>query len=388
MGLHVGEAARRNGDYYGPTLNRAARIMSAGHGGQVLLSAAAAALVVDELPQGSTLRDLGEHRLKDLGRTERVFQLVHADLLVSFPPLVTLSRRAHQVPDQPSSFVGRAAELKEIGERLEDESVRLLTLTGPGGIGKTRLALRAAADQVDRFEDGVLFVDLSTIRDSESVLAAIARTIGLSDTPDEPLLGELARQLRQQHVLLVLHNFEQVTAAAPTMAQLLHECPQLNLLVTSREALHVREEHLFAVPPLSLPSTARGPALASDSRTTTPALSARSVCAWTASRSRSSSQRPGSTSFPRKPYVTGWGAGCSCFAAGRGTCPRGNRRFATRSSGATSCSNRPSNGCSSCSPSFLASRLKRSRLSPVASMAPTGRESTRWRNSALSWTRA
>src|SRR5919204_5519189 len=260
MALHVGEAARRNGDFFGPTLNRAARIMSAGHGGQVLLSAAAAALVGDALPKGSTLRDLGEHRLKDLGRAERVFQLVHPSLPVDFPPLVTPSRRTGDLPDQPSAFVGRVAELDEIAARLRDESVCLVTLTGPGGIGKTRLAIRAAADQIDLFENGVVFVDLSAIRDSESVLAAIARSIGLTDTPDEPLLGALTRHLREQRVLLVLDNFEQVSAAAPTMAQLVQECPRLKLLVTSREALHVRGEHLFPVPPLSLPSGARGPA--------------------------------------------------------------------------------------------------------------------------------
>ena len=257
MALHVGEAARRNGDYYGPTLNRTSRVMSAGHGGQVLLSAAAAALVMDQLPEGSTLRDLGEHRLKDLGRPERVFQLVHPTLPTSFPPLVTLTRRTSHLPGEPSVFVGRAAELKEIGERLEDESVRLLTLTGPGGIGKTRLALRAAADQSDRFEDGALFVDLSAARDGAALLAAIARALGLSDTRDEPLLDELTDELREQRLLLILDNFEQVTASAPTAAQLLSGCPGLTLLVTSREALHVRGEHLFAVTPLSLPSTAR-----------------------------------------------------------------------------------------------------------------------------------
>jgi len=256
MALHVGEAARRNGDYYGPTLNRAARVMSAGHGGQVLLSAAAAALVVDQLPEGSALRDLGEQRLKDLGRPERVFQLVHPDLPASFPPLVTLSHRTSELPGEPSAFVGRAGELKKIRERLEDESVRLLTLTGPGGIGKTRLALHAAADQVDSFEDGAVFVDLSAARDSTSMLAAIARRLGLHETR-EPLLDELARELREQRLLLILDNFEQVTASAPTAAQLLLGCPRLKLLVTSREALHVRGEHLFAVPPLSLPSPAR-----------------------------------------------------------------------------------------------------------------------------------
>jgi predicted ATPase/class 3 adenylate cyclase len=257
MGLHAGEAATREGDYYGPTLNRAARIMSAGHGGQVLLSAAAAALAIDQLPNGSSLRDLGEYPLKGLGRAERVFQLAHPGLPADFPPLVTAARRPSQLPDQPSAFVGRDAELKEMGERLEDESVRLLTLTGPGGIGKTRLALRAAADEVDRFEDGVFFVDLSPIRDTASALAAIARAIGMSDTGDESLFDELGGRLREQRVLLLLDNFEQVTAAAPTVARLLHDCRRLKLLVTSREALRVRGEHLFAVPPLSLPSAAR-----------------------------------------------------------------------------------------------------------------------------------
>jgi predicted ATPase/class 3 adenylate cyclase len=258
MGLHAGEAATREGDYFGPTLNRAARIMSAGHGGQVLLSAAAAALVVDELPSASTLRDLGEYQLKGLGRAERVFQLVHPGLEAGFPPLATLSGRPSELPEQPSAFVGRGVELKEIRERLEDESVRLLTLTGPGGIGKTRLALRAAADEFDHFEDGVFLVDLSTVRDSGSVPGAIARAIGLSDPRDESLLDELKERLREQRVLLILDNFEHVTAAAPSVAQLLLDCSRLTLLVTSREALHVHGEHLFAVPPLSLPSIAPG----------------------------------------------------------------------------------------------------------------------------------
>jgi predicted ATPase/class 3 adenylate cyclase len=260
MGIHSGEAATREGDYFGPTLNRAARIMSAGHGGQVLLSAAAAALVVDELPAGCALRDLGEHQLKGLGRAERVFQLLHPDLEASFPPLATLSRPRAELPEQPSAFVGRDAELEEIRERVEDESVRLLTLTGPGGIGKTRLALRAAADEIDRFEDGVFFVDLSSVRDSGAVLGAIAHAIGVSDTRDESRLDELRERLREQRALLILDNFEHVTAAAPTAMQLLPDCPGLKVLATSREALHVQGEHLFAVPPLSLPT---GPGQAS-----------------------------------------------------------------------------------------------------------------------------
>jgi predicted ATPase/class 3 adenylate cyclase len=256
MGLHSGEAQTRTGDYFGPTVNRAARIMAVGHGGQVLLSAAAAALVIDQLPDGAALLDLGEHRLKDLERPEHVFQLVHPGLARDFPPLATLDRRPNNLPTQASTFVGRDAELTEIRKRLEDETVRLLTLTGPGGTGKTRLALRVAADQIDRFDDGVFLVDLSAVRDIESMLAVIARAIGASETNGQSLLEELKRQLRHHRELLVFDNFEQVMAAAPTAVELLQDCPGLELLVTSREALHVRGEHLFSVPPLSLPKAA------------------------------------------------------------------------------------------------------------------------------------
>jgi predicted ATPase/class 3 adenylate cyclase len=259
MGLHSGQAEARAEDYFGPAVIRAARIMAVGHGGQVLLSAAAAALVIDQLPDGATLFDLGEHRLKDLGRPERVFQLVHPRLATDFPPLATLNRRPNNLPIQISTFVGRDAELEKIRKRLEDEAVRLLTLTGAGGTGKTHLALQVAADQIDGFDDGVFFVDLSAVRDTESVLASIARAIGLSEAGDQSLLEDLKRQLRHQRMLLVLDNFEQVTDAAPTAVELLRDCPGLRLLVTSREALHVRGEHLFFVPPLSLPGVAPGP---------------------------------------------------------------------------------------------------------------------------------
>jgi predicted ATPase/class 3 adenylate cyclase len=252
MGLHSGVAETRARDYFGPTVIRTARLMAVGHGGQVLLSEAAAALIVDQLPDAATLRDLGEHRLKDLGRPERVFQLVHPGLVSDFPPLKTPTR-ASNLPAQASAFVGRVAELEEIDGRLGDEAVRMLTLVGPGGTGKTRLALRAAAQHADRFEDGVFFIDLSTVRDTESVLTAIASAVGLNETTGESLLAELTRELHEQRALLVLDNFEQVTAAATTMVQLLQGCPGLRLLVTSREALHVRDEHVLWVPPLSLP---------------------------------------------------------------------------------------------------------------------------------------
>ena len=257
MGLHAGEAATRSSDYFGPAVNRAARIMAAGHGGQVLLSSAAAGLVTERLPDGAGLRDLGVHRLKDLGRPERLFQLLHPDLADGFPPLATLDRHPNNLPTQTSSFVGREAELEAIGSRLEDEAVRLLTLTGPGGAGKTRLALRAAADQVDRFEDGAFFVDLAAVRAAEDVPAGIARAVGLREATGQAPLEELKQRLGHQHVLLVLDNFEQVTAAAPLTVELLEDCQRLKLLVTSREALRVRPEYLYPVPPLSLPGTTR-----------------------------------------------------------------------------------------------------------------------------------
>jgi predicted ATPase/class 3 adenylate cyclase len=260
MGLHAGAAEARGEDYYGPTLNRAARLMAGAHGGQVLLSTAAAALVMDDLPDGATLRDLGEHRLKDLGRPERVYQLVHPHLLSDFPPLATLSARPNNLPVQPLTFVGREFESREIKRRLGEDSVRLLTLTGPGGTGKTQLALRAAAEQIDRFDDGAFFVDLSTVRDTDSALAAIARAIGLKEASDQSLFEKLTSELRDQRVLLLLDNFEQVTVAAPTASQLLRDCPGLKELVTSREALRVSGEHLFPVPPLGLPdATVRHP---------------------------------------------------------------------------------------------------------------------------------
>ena len=253
MGLHAGVAETRGRDYYGPTVNRTARLMAVAHGGQVLLSASAAALAAGDLPEGAGLRDLGEHRLKDLARPERVFELVHPDIVGRFPPLATRTGHRGALPRQASTFVGRKPELEQIHERLTDDRVRVLTLVGPGGTGKTRLALQAAGDQVDEFEDGAVFVDLSTTDDTESVLRAIAQAIGLAETGGQPLLIELTRQLHEQRTLLILDNFEQVTAAADAVAQLLQGCPGLQLLVTSREPLHLRDEHLISVPPLSLP---------------------------------------------------------------------------------------------------------------------------------------
>ncbi|HET9346077.1 MAG TPA: adenylate/guanylate cyclase domain-containing protein [Candidatus Limnocylindrales bacterium] len=263
VGIHTGEAESRGGDFFGPAVNRTARIMSAGHGGQVLLSDATAAVVRGALTQGAALRDLGEHRLKDLGRPQRLFQVTHPALPAEFAPLQTLDLRPNNLPTETSVFVGREAEIQAIRARLDDKDVRLVTLTGPGGSGKTRLAIRAAADQIDRVTDGVYFVELLTATDSDAVLALVATALGLGDVAERSPLDELRRHLRALEVLIVLDNFEQVTVAAPTLVELLADCPGLKLLVTSRQALRVRGEHVLSVPPMSLP-TASGTQKADD----------------------------------------------------------------------------------------------------------------------------
>jgi predicted ATPase/class 3 adenylate cyclase len=253
MGLHIGESQERGGDYYGTAVNRAARLMSAANGGQVLLSAAVADMVADNLPDGVSLRDLGEQRLKDLQHPEHIFQLVHPELPADFPAIASLNRLPNNLPSQPTVFVGRQAELGEINNLLVADKVRLLTLIGPGGMGKTRLALQSGAEMFDRFVDGTYFIDLAPIRDPNSVLAIIARTIGLSESSNGSMLDDIKDQLREKTMLLLLDNFEQVTSAAVQVAEILQFCPRLKLLITSREALRVRGEHLYPVPPLGLP---------------------------------------------------------------------------------------------------------------------------------------
>ncbi len=257
MGMHCGQAEQRAGDFFGPTVNRTARIMAAGHGGQVLLSASAGALATEQLPAGASLLDLGEHHLKDLGRPEHLFQLLHPDLPSQFPPLVTARPSGTDLPSRVAELVGRQDEIAQITARLENGSVRLLTLVGPGGTGKTTLAIRVAGDLAPGFPDGVTFVDLSSCRDTNAVLVAVARAAGLGEIIERPLQDELIDRLRDRQTLLVLDNLEQVTEAARVVARLLSECPRLTVLATSREALHVRAEQVFPVPPLTLPPEGR-----------------------------------------------------------------------------------------------------------------------------------
>lgn len=252
VGVHTGEAQSRSGDYFGPTLNRAARIMAAGHGGQVLVSGAAA--VTDSmLPEGASLRDLGSHRLKDLSAPEHLFQLTHPDIPGDFADLLTIDARPNNLPRQTTEFLGRVDEIAAIQVMLESAGTRLLTLFGPGGAGKTRLALQVAAEQVDRFRDGVYFVDLSAERDTRAAFEAVVRTLDLPVSGDGDPLEVLKMRLRDRQMLLVLDNFEQLMPAAAAVNELLQSCPELQIVVTSRETLRIRAERVFPVPPLSMP---------------------------------------------------------------------------------------------------------------------------------------
>jgi predicted ATPase/class 3 adenylate cyclase/DNA-binding CsgD family transcriptional regulator len=262
MGLHTGEPQQTANGYVGLDVHRAARIMSAGHGGQVLLSQTTCSLVEQDLPEDVHLRDLGEHRLKDLGRPMHLFQLVISDLPADFPPLHTLESFPNNLPVQPTPFLGREHEGAAIAALLRREGVRLVTLTGPGGTGKTRLALQVAADVSELFSSGVFFVNLAPISDPALVVPTIAKTLAIREGSGQSLLERLTEELRQRQLLLLLDNFEQVVSSAEQVAALLTACPRLKVLVTSREVLHVRAEYEFPVPPLAFPDPDHLPDLA------------------------------------------------------------------------------------------------------------------------------
>ena len=261
MALHTGAAQSRDGDYFGPTLNRVARILSSGYGGQVLLSTVLHELVRDALPVGVIVQDLGEHALKDLLRPERVFQLNIPDLPGDFPALKSLSRHTHNLPMQPTPFVGREQEVASVCEQLRRPEVRLLTLTGPGGMGKTRLGLQVAAELADQYPDGVFLVPLAPVSDPELVAPAIIQTLGISELSGHDPLTLLKGAIKDKQLLLLLDNFEQVVAAAALMAELLAACPKIKILVTSQVVLRLQAEREFAIPPLSVPNPKRLPDL-------------------------------------------------------------------------------------------------------------------------------
>jgi predicted ATPase/class 3 adenylate cyclase len=261
MALHTGVAEQRAGDYFGAPLNRIARLCAAGHGGQVLLSRASWELLADHLPPELELGDLGVHQLKDLSRPEHIYQLLAPDLPAEFPRLRTLDLQPNNLPAQPTMLLGREHDVWTIGDLLRRDDVRLLTLTGPGGTGKTRLAIQLGAELLDRFPDGVWFIDLAPIRDQELVMTTIAHTLGVKEVGGRPLIEELKNFLHSKQLLLVLDNFEQVVDAAPQVAGLLAAASQLKVLVTSRVTLHVRGEKEYAVPPLPIPDPKQPPML-------------------------------------------------------------------------------------------------------------------------------
>ncbi|MCB9176112.1 MAG: tetratricopeptide repeat protein [Caldilineae bacterium] len=252
--LHTGMADERDGDYFGQHLNRCARLLDAGHGQQILLSRVTQSLLGDALPEGLTLRDLGRHRLRDLSEPEQVFQVVHAALPDDFPPLRSLDGQPNNLPQVANRLIGRATELEAIARLLD--STRLVTLTGAGGSGKTRLALQVAADRLDPYPDGVWLVELAALDDGRLILDAIAGAIGLREAPGQPLLESLVERIGDGRVLLLLDNCEHlIDACAALVQQLLQRCPGLSCLSTSREGLRIGGELLYPVPPLSLPET-------------------------------------------------------------------------------------------------------------------------------------
>ncbi len=256
IALHTAEAQLRDQvNYFGPAVNRCARLRAAAHGGQVVLSETTRDLAADRLPDGAELADLGVHRLRDLGRPEHVFGLVHPDLPVEFPPLRSLGTLSNNLPTELTSFVGRSAELAEVGELLEQ--VRLLTLTGAGGCGKTRLALQAAAGAMDGHLDGVWWVELARLEDAALVPASVIGAIGVRELPGRGALKTLVAYLRVRRVLLILDNCEHVLAACRELADgLLRACPSLTVLATSRAPLGLPGETAWRVPSMSLPADA------------------------------------------------------------------------------------------------------------------------------------
>lgn len=262
VALHSGATEERDGDYFGPPLNRVARLLAAGYGGQILLSQATYELVRDRLPEGVGLTDLGEHRLKDLARPERLYQVTAPDLLADFPPLKTLDARPGNLPAPLTSLVGRETERAAVGDLLLSQAVRLVCLTGPGGTGKTRLALAVAQDLIEHpspvgsprpFADGVFFVSLALVDDPNLVASTITRTLNLREEPGRPPLDTLLDTLRGKSMLLVLDNLEQVMAAASLITALLTACATLRILATSREVLGLSGAYTFEVAPLAAP---------------------------------------------------------------------------------------------------------------------------------------
>ncbi len=253
MALHTGQAERRDGDYFGAVLSRTARLLAAGHGGQTLLSEVSAVHLSGILPPDVRLRSLGRHRFKDLAQAQEVLELLAPNLPSVFPALRSLEFFPNNLPAQLTSFIGRDAEMA--AARTQLASSRLLTVTGMGGSGKTRLALQAAADALEDYPDGVWLVELAALSDPELVVQEVAGVLGVREEAEKKLLQTLRDTLRPQAALLILDNCEHVVdAAARLVDALLKSCPKLSVLATSREALGIGGEAVLPLPPLSMPA--------------------------------------------------------------------------------------------------------------------------------------
>lgn len=262
VAIHAGDAVATGGDYGAQALNRATRLLAVGRGGQILLSLAAEELLRDQLPPGATLLDLGRHGLEGLGAQEQIFQLVAPGLPAAFAPLSTPEARRAALPAQPTRLVGREREVATICGLLRGAEHRLVTLTGPGGVGKTRLGLQVAAELAADFADGLTFVDLSPLRDPAVVATAIAQALGVPEHGARPARDRIKDALRGQRRLLLIDNFEQVAGAAVLVAEILAAAPAVKALVTSRVALNLRGEHEVRVEPLEFADPAHLPDLA------------------------------------------------------------------------------------------------------------------------------
>jgi class 3 adenylate cyclase len=252
MALHSGAADERDGDYFGPVVNRVARLLGIAHGGQVVVSGATAQLLRGALPDALELRDLGEHRLKDLVESERVWQLSVAGLRETFPALRSLQSLPNNLPRQLTALVGRDDVMAEIERLAADHPI--VTLVGSGGVGKTRVALQAGADLLDTFSDGVWFVEFAPVNDPSLIANTIATALGVREQPNRPILETLLRYLESRRLLLIFDNCEHVIDEAARIAEsIVHSCKGIRLLATSREPLRINGERTFRMPSLSVP---------------------------------------------------------------------------------------------------------------------------------------
>ncbi len=254
IGLNAGDAQRRGEDYFGPVINRTARIMSAAWGGQILLTAEA--LRACRLPADAEVRDLGRHLLKDLVEPQVVFQLIHPSLTDrDFPPLHSMADHPHNLPVQSTPFLGREEELAEIVRLLKDPTCRLLTLIGPGGIGKTRLAIQTAAEKIEDFQHGVYFIPLAPLTAPEFLVSGLAQALNYSFYPAADEKTQLIDYLREKEMLLILDNFEHLTGGAGIIAEILSHAPRIKILVTSRELLNLQGEWVLTIKGMSFPGS-------------------------------------------------------------------------------------------------------------------------------------